>query len=88
MDNIQWERHAGGQSAKWVLREYSMSDTRPYSWVRGSARKVKNKHRCRMWVVKYETDYFSEHLGTLKDLKLPEALDAARLLIMIRHNNV
>jgi len=92
MDNIQWERSEGGQSARWVLRKYNTDTeglrTGPSSWVLGSARKVKNKHRCRMWVVKYAVGFgYSEYLGTLKDLKLPEALDAARLLIMIRHNN-
>ncbi len=37
-----------------------------------------------MWAVKYGID---EHLATLKDMKLPEALDAARLLIMMRHSS-
>lgn len=85
MTDIQWERHTGGNSATWHLRDYRRYDTRPYSLVLGSARKTKNKHRCRMWVVWYEAGMISEHLATLKDMKQPEALDAARLLIMMRH---
>lgn len=83
MDNTQWERVVG-QSSKWVLRKSVGSS----SWLLGSARKVKNKHRCRMWVVNYMGGFgYASYLGTLKDMKIPEALDAARLLIMVRHNN-
>lgn len=57
---------------------------RMYPGVLGSIRKVKNSHRCRVWVVMYE-DRTYEHLGTLKDMKLPEAREAAKLLIMVRH---
>lgn len=84
MNDIQWERHTGGNSATWQLRCYLREDSRPHSFVLGSARKVTNKHRCRMWVVQYGRD---EHLATLKDMKQPEALDTARLLIMLRHNS-
>ena len=89
MSNIQWERHTGGNSATWHLRCYLKlgSDSRPHSVVLGSARKVKHKPRCRMWVVKYSVYGVDEHLATLKDMKLPEALDAARLLIMMRHSS-
>lgn len=89
MSNIAWERHPGGNSVTWRLRDYrtyAYTD-RPYSLVLGSARKVKNKHRCRMWVVTYGGSPYAEHLATLKDMKLPEALDAARLLIMMRHSS-
>jgi hypothetical protein len=87
MSNIQWERHTGGNSATWQLRDYRTYADRPYSVVLGSARKVKNKHRCRMWVVTYAGRSYPEHLATLEDMKQPEALDAARLLIMVRHSS-
>lgn len=86
MSDTQWERHTGGSSAKWVLRCYLREGSRPYSIVLGSARKATKKHRCRMWVVTYLAAYHYEHLATLRDMKQPEALDTARLLIMLRHD--
>lgn len=85
--NIQWERHKGGLNEMWLLREYRVDKNhhpQMHSVVLGSARKVKNNHRCRVWAVKYEGLVYDEHLATLKDMERPEALAAAKLLILLR----
>ena len=84
--DYQWERHTGGPKERWDLRAYNQLGD---SAIIGTARKTKNNHRCRRWAVTFEVNYFkSIHVATLNDLKRREALDAARMLLILRHQDV
>lgn len=82
-----WERRTGGLRERWELIRYTNGGTAFWGAV-GYIYKKKNKHRCRDWnvmcTVGQSSPWEPEFVTTLKDMKRPEALDAARLLLMMQ----
>ncbi len=77
-NEYQWERRTGSLKPCWDLRHYVRSE----SWVIGSIRKQKNSHRCRKWIVAVSNGWQLTHVRVLYDMKLPDALEAARTILL------
>jgi hypothetical protein len=82
-EEYQWERRTGGMKECWDLRRYRIAFGRTMSDVVGTTRKQKNKHRCRKWIVAASNGWDFTHVCVLDDMKRPEALEAAKMLILL-----
>jgi hypothetical protein len=76
--DYQWERQTGGSKECWQLRHYLEG----FGRVVGSVRKQKNKHRCRKWSVALYNGWDFRPVCVLDDMKRPEALAAAKLILL------
>ena len=85
MNEYQWERRTGALKECWDLRYYY----KEVLWgldssVVGSIRKQKNAHRCRKWIVavRSSTGGTFHHVCVLNDMKRPDALEAAKMILL------
>lgn len=81
-NDYQWERRTGGLKECWDLRYYHKVMGGIGSNVIGSIRKQKNKHRCRKWIVAVNTGWDFKHVCVLDDMKRPDALEAAKMILL------
>jgi len=77
-----WERRTGGMKECWDLRQYRSRFGHVTSYVVGTIRKQKNKHRCRKWIVSASNDWDFVHVCVLDDMKRHEALEAAKMILL------
>lgn len=77
-NEYKWERRTGSLKSCWELRRY----THNASWVIGTIRKQKRDHRCRKWIVAVDDGWQLTHVCVLYDMKAPDALEAARMILL------
>lgn len=92
MNEPQWERLTKQGKERWNLtewRDYGHGMRGRFRHIVGFIVKLKNKHRCRAWLVYYSEVQWENatYIARLDDMKAPEAKDAARLLLLAQRRD-